>query len=95
MVLFLEGNVFEFNKMNVEQRMCGRTGKSPFARDPSPEVVVPSTAEGQSHGRGGTTSSLVYKNRAQCTSGKVGMGLITKEVLLKSRLSVSRTCPEH
>lgn len=69
MAMFLEGNSFEFSKMNIEQRMCGRTGKSPFVRDPTPERVAPSAAEAQAYGRDGGTSSLVYKNRAQCTSG--------------------------
>ncbi|XP_022088555.1 corticotropin-releasing factor-binding protein-like [Acanthaster planci] len=64
-VQFAEGNSLEFGKMNVEQRMCGRTGgkapATPDVADPSPEDPL--------HGRAGTAASLVYQNRAQCTSG--------------------------
>ncbi|XP_033624801.1 corticotropin-releasing factor-binding protein-like [Asterias rubens] len=67
MAMFLEGNSFEFSKMNIEQRMCGRTGTSTFARNTTPELVAPSV--GEAHGRDAAISSLVYKNRAQCTSG--------------------------
>ncbi|XP_038058029.1 corticotropin-releasing factor-binding protein-like [Patiria miniata] len=65
MVQFAEGNSLELSKMNIEQRMCGRTGgKSPTG----PEGAVPSPADAL-HGRDGTAASLVYKKRAQCTSG--------------------------